>query len=119
MSGGTQTIDIRAVSGGIEYTWPLTITEQSTPPKDISADTLLVSLGTKAAPGTWVTPDVDTAGANAAGTAASVQNERTVQLLIGDTLKPAAGTYVLWTQIGDSPEVVPRSHQTIKILADV
>lgn len=114
----TQTIDTRAASGGIEYTWPLTITETSTPPKDISGDTLLVSLGSKTTPAAWVSPDIDTAGANTAGTAASVQNTRTVQLLIGGTLKPAAGTYVLWTKVGDTPEVVPRSHQSIKILAD-
>lgn len=115
---GTQTIDTRAASGAIEYTWPLTIVEQSTPPKDISTDTLLVSLGTKSTPGSWFTPDIDTPGADAAGTTASVQNTRTVQVLIGDSRKPAAGTYTLWTKVGDSPEVVPRSHQSIKILAD-
>jgi len=114
----TQTIDTRATSGGIEYTWPLTITEQSVPPRDISADALLVSLGTKSTPGEWLSPDIDTPGANKAGQDASVQNQRTVQLLIGDTLKPTAGTYVLWTKVGDTPEVVPRSHQSIKILAD-
>jgi hypothetical protein len=67
MTGTTQTIDLRAATGGVEYTWPLTITESSTPPKDISGDTLEVSLGTSKVPGDWITPDIDTAGANAAG----------------------------------------------------
>lgn len=114
----TQTIDLRAESGGVEYTWAVTITESSSPPKDISTDILVVSLGTKTDPGTWQSPDIDEAGANAAGVAASVQNQRMFKLLIGTTLRPAAGSYYLWSRISDSPEVAPRKHQKITILAD-
>lgn len=114
----SQTIDLRAVSGGEEYTWPVTITEQSVPPVDISADTVEVSFGTSDAPGDWFAPDVDEPGADAAGIAAEVQNQRTVKVLIGGALILPAGSYVLWTRITDVPEVVPRKHQTIKILAD-
>jgi hypothetical protein len=69
----TQTIDTRAAVGGVEYTWPLTITE--TTGKDISGDTVLLSLGTSSAPGTWQAPDRDPAQ--------TVKAQRVVQLLIG------------------------------------
>lgn len=66
--------------------------------KDITADTLRVCLGTATAPGTYVTPDViETITASS----------RRVKLLVGTggTVQPAAGTYYLWVQATDSPEV--------------
>lgn len=108
-SPDTQTIDITTATGGIEYTWPLTISELSG--RDISADTVRLSLGSVAHPGgTWLTPDLDPAQ--------SVKSQRVVQLLIGSTLKPASGDYVLWSKVTDGPEVVVRRHQRITINAD-
>jgi hypothetical protein len=101
-----QTIDLRAASGGVEYTWPLTITEATG--KDISGDTIELSLGSYNTPGTWRAPDTDT------GTGST----RTVQLLIGTTLRPLAGNVWLWSRVTDSPELVPRRHEKIVILAD-
>lgn len=103
----SQTIDLRTAVGGVEYTLPLTISETNN--KDISADTIQLSLGTYPAPGVWQAPDRDPAQA--------VKSQRVVQLLIGGTLKPAvAGTYYLWSRVLDSPEVVPRRQQPIVIL---
>ena len=100
----TQTIALSA--GAIEYTYPLTITEKTG--KDISGVTILLSLGTYQAPGdTWQAPDVDQPGDTTAA--------RVVQLLIGDALKPAAGTYYLWSKVTDAPEVMPRRNSDIKI----
>lgn len=97
-----QTIDLTA--GAIEYTWPLTLIE--TTGKDITADTIQLSLGGYEAPATWQAPDTDTA---------PVVSQRVVQLLVGDTLTPAPGAYWLWSQIVDNPEIVPRRHQRITI----
>ena len=98
-----QTIAVHSAAA-IEYTHPLTITESTG--KDITGATVKVSLGTYQAPGDWLTPDTDTHPTDA---------QRTVQLLIGDSLKPEAGDYWLWTQVGDSPEVVPRRHDKITV----
>lgn len=120
----TQTIDIRVATGGAEYTWPLTITENSPPeppfngPKDISVDVVRLSVGTDAAPGAWLTPDVDRTAANKAGAAKGVLNQRIVQLLVGVGLRPADGIYRLWSKVGDLPETVPRRHCKITIRND-
>jgi hypothetical protein len=108
MTDDFQTIDVRAASGGVEYTWPLTITE--TTGKDISGDLIQLSLGRPTHPGTWTAPDLDTTSASKAS--------RTVQLLI--TAEPArpSGIYYLWSRITDSPEIAPRRHQRIDIRAD-
>lgn len=98
-----QTIDLTA--GAVEYTWPLTIIESTG--KDISADTVQLSLGSYTEPATWQAPDLDPAQ--------TVASQRVVQLLVGDTLKPALGSYYLWSQILDDPEIVPRRHQRINI----
>lgn len=96
--------EIRLSAGAIEYTRPLTITE--TTGKDISSATVVLSLGTYDEPGDWLTPDTDTAPST---------SSRTVQLLIGDDLKPAEGSYWLWSKVGDTPEVIPRRHDKITI----
>jgi hypothetical protein len=119
-----QLIDIRTASGGWEYTWPLTISEESLPiapfngPKDISADTIKLSLGTSSAPGAWRTPDVDHATQDAAGAAKGVMNQRVVQMMVGVVFKPPDNIYWLWSQVGDSPESVIRKHCKIIVRAD-
>lgn len=125
MKNEPQVIDLRAASGGVEYTWPLTLVEDSVDPitgkpkpKDIHLDVVKLSLGTDSAPGTWRTPDVDTSGADCDGLAANVKNTRTVQLLVGGAYRPPASTYTLWSQIGDTPEVVPRKHFRVVVLTD-
>lgn len=96
----SQTINLTA--GAVEYTFSRTITAQ---PKadgaavDISADTIMMSLGTALAPGSWRTADL--VGHPATNTAVA-------QLLIGAAYKPTAGTYRVWVKIADSPEIVPR-----------
>jgi hypothetical protein len=109
-----QEIDIRPGSGGVEYTRPLILTEISTPPKDIAADTVRLSLGSLTTPGEWFVPDTDTPGADTAGAAASVQNQRTVQLLVAIGYTP--GDFWLWSQIADGPERVVRRHFPITII---
>ena len=96
--------EIRLSAGAIEYTRPLTITE--TTGKDITEATVQLSLGSYDAPGEWRTPDTDTSPST---------SSRTVQLLIGDDLKPSAGSYWLWSRVGDTPEVIPRRHDKITI----
>lgn len=98
-----QIIDL--TNGGCEYTYPLTITENTG--KDISADVIVISLGSPTAPGTWQAPDVDPPQANKA--------QRVVQMLVGATLKPISGTYWLWTKVTDAPETVPRRQVPIVI----
>lgn len=84
------------VTEGPEYTYPRTITE--TTGKDISTDTVRLSLGTWDAPGTWVAPTVDTAQTDHA--------TRVVQLLLDNTTP--AGDYWLWVKVTDSPETPVR-----------
>lgn len=100
----SQTINLTV--GAIEYTLPIAISE--TAGKDISDDTILMSLGTWTAPGAWLVPDLDPAQA--------VDSQRVVQLLIGATFKPVAGTYYLWTRVADLPELVPRRHGRLTIV---
>jgi hypothetical protein len=104
-----QTIDIRTVTGGREYTWPLTITE--TTGEDITGDLIQLSLGTLDAPGEWKAPDTDTSSDDGAS--------RTVQLLVGDTLRPPSNAYWLWSRVTDSPEVVPRRHDMVIVVNDI
>lgn len=92
--------------GATEYTWPLTITDVNG--KDISAATIELSLGSSIAPGTWSTPDVDPAQ--------TVKSQRVVQLLVGGSFKPPAGSYWLWSRVTDTPEIAPR--RQIQILID-
>lgn len=97
---------IRLSAGALEYTFPLTITEKTG--KDISGDTITLSLGTFNAPGdTWLTPDVDQPQ--------DVKSQRVVQLYIGTTVKPDPGVYFLWSKVTDTPEVSPRRNQKITI----
>lgn len=100
---GTQTIDLSA--GAVEYTYPLTITESTG--KDISADTITLSLGTYDAPGQWQAPDTDPPQ--------DTTSQRVVQLLVGADLKPDLGTYYLWSLVNDGPERVPRRNQKVVI----
>lgn len=87
---GAQTINVTA--GGARYVGG-TITE--TTGKDISADTVVMALGSDTTPGIWTTPDVKVAAV------ASV----TVKLLVTNAV--AVGTYWIWGRITDSPEVEP------------
>lgn len=112
-----QVVDLRTAAGGHEYTDVLLIIENSVNPftlapnpQDISTDAVRLSLGTDDAPGPWRTPDVDITGQDANGAAAAVMNARAVQLMIGVAYTPADGTYRLWSQVGDAPESVVRSH---------
>jgi hypothetical protein len=98
-----QVIDVYG-AGAVEFSFPRTITETSG--EDISADPVLVSLGSWTEPGGWVTPDRITRGTTDVG--GITQHWVVVQLLIGGDLKPAADNYWLWTKITDSPETVPR-----------
>ena len=100
----SQTITLSA--GAVEYTYPLTIVE--TAGKDISADTVQLSLGTDLVVGVWRPPDTDTAQ--------SVAYQRVVQLLVGASYIPAVGTYWLWSKVTDSPEIVPRRHAKVTIV---
>lgn len=96
---------IRLSAGALEYTFPLTITEKTG--KDISADTITLSLGTYNAPGDWQTPDTDPPQ--------DTTSQRVVQLLVGGTLSPDPGTYYLWSLVNDEPEQIPRRNQKIVI----
>lgn len=87
---GAQTINVSA--GAARYVGG-TITE--TTGKDISADTVVMSLGTATGPAAWVAPDEKLANV------ASV----TVKMLV--TSATAVGTYFVWARITDSPEVEP------------
>lgn len=95
----TQTIAVS--NGATEYTWPVTVTE--TTGKDISGDTVQVSLGTYGAPGTW------TSGVLTRPTASSA----TVKLLVTNTVTP--GTYYVWVKVSDSPEIVPRRAHRVTV----
>lgn len=97
---------INLTAGAMEYTWPLTLVEVTG--KDISGVPILLSLGTYSEPGAWQSPDVDEAQ--------SVKSQRVVQMLVGGTLKPAPGTYYVWSKVTDNPEIVPRVHAPIAIL---
>jgi len=117
-----QSIDLSA--GAVEFTYPRTITETSG--EDISGDPVEVSLGSWTEPGEWVTPDRLTRGTitvleyrTSTGKTPHGQDGAAladdvllhwvaVQLMIGDSVKPADGDYWLWTRISPSPEVVPR-----------
>lgn len=93
-----QVIDLS--DGAEEYTFPVTITE--TTGKDISADSIVVALGTAtSAGGTWFAPDVLTR---------PTVSTAVVQVLIGGSSGrvPAAGNYFLWWKVTDTPEIVPR-----------
>lgn len=74
-----------------------TITEDAG--ADISGDTFTIALGTsKTTPPTaWVTPSVNTVGATTAS--------RVLKLLIDNTT--AVGTYYVWANIVDTPEIEP------------
>ncbi len=91
----TQTIALSAAA--IEYTYPLTITE--TTGKNITTATVKLCLGTFDLPGAWRTPDVLTR---------PTSSTALTQLLVGSAYLPVAGSYWLWYQVSDTPEVVPR-----------
>lgn len=98
----TQEINTSQAAGGREYTWATTITADH----DIHADTVQVSLGSYAEPGTWVAPSTDPAQSN--------PNQRVVSLLIDNEIAP--GDYWLWVRITDSPEIVPRRGAKITVI---
>lgn len=99
MTISTQTIAVSL--GAVEYTWPVTITE--TNGKNITGDTVQISLGTYDAPGTWQAGVVQRPGNSTA----------VIQLLINNTV--AAGSYWVWVKVTDSPEIVPRRCQRITV----
>jgi hypothetical protein len=88
---------VRVSTGAAEYCYPRTITE--TLGKNITADTVSVSLGTYDAPGTWVAPDVITR---------PTTSSAVVQMMINTIPDPTRQHYWVWTKVSDSPEVVPR-----------
>lgn len=90
---------IRLSAGAAEYTWPATITERKL--KDISAASVVVSIGTFEEPGdTWFAPDIITR---------PTDNSVMVQVYITNSLGLAVGTtYYLWIKVSDNPEIVPR-----------
>lgn len=114
----TQIIDTRVTASGVEYTRVLTITETSVPPKDISAASIDLCLGTENEVGVWRTPEIDTASADSDGERADVQNQRNVAMLIGGSYKPASGDYLLYSRVGDAPEAIVRKHFAVRIRAD-
>ena len=69
--------------------------------KDISSAVLTIALGTDAtippANANFVTPDVNTTGATNAS--------RVIKKLVDSTTAP--GTYFVWANISDSPEIEP------------
>jgi hypothetical protein len=99
----TQQIQVYSAAA-IEYTWPTTITEKNG--KDISGDTVTVSLGTSQTPGRFVAPDVVTR---------PTPSTVVVQMLIGGSYRPTAGAYWLWVYLPDTPEHVPRRGARIVI----
>lgn len=96
---------IQVSAGAQEYTFPTTITEDTF--KDISSDTIRVSLGDDNEPGDWLGSDnpfvVLTYGPQA--------YQATVKILVGtQAYMPLAGLgrYRVWVFVTDSPEFVPR-----------
>lgn len=67
--------------------------------KDISGATYVIGLSTSIStpPATYLTPSISTQGATTA--------ERIVKLLIDSSF--AIGTYYVWVNISDNPEVLP------------
>lgn len=95
----SQKIDVS--NGATEYTWPVTITE--TTGKDISTDTIQISLGTANTPGTWTTGVLTRPAASSA----------TVKLLVTNSVTP--GTYYVWVKVADSPEIIPRKAHRVTV----
>lgn len=100
----SQTIAVYT-EGAIEHTRPVTLIE--TTGKDITAVPVKLTLGSYTeSGGGWRDPDVDTSPAPAS---------RVVALLVGDTYKPVAGTYWLWSWVLDGTERIPRRHEQVII----
>lgn len=97
-----RTIDV--TSGGREYMTGV-ITE--TTGRDLTNDAVQVSLGTSAAPGVWMVPDL---------TAHPTPSQVEAALLVGPGTPP--GTYVLWLRVADTPEVVDRAcrNETVRVI---
>lgn len=124
----TQTIAVHSAAA-VEYTWPTVITELSG--ENITADAVVMCLGSFTTPGTFVAPDVKTTGTTTVGEFvadgcacgcatidlpdSTVLYQVTVKLLIGASLSPAAGNYWVWTKLTDTPESVPRVGAKITI----
>lgn len=107
-------------AGAIEYTRSLTYTALDG--QNISTSTLLLNLGGEDAPnGSFVACAVSAAssisvkawrklgGSNPFDLADSqMLYQQSGALLVGTTLAPVAGSYWLWAQLADNPEVIPR-----------
>lgn len=86
------TREILVSAGAIEYVGG-TVTEATG--KDIGTAIFQLSLGSRADPGTWVTPSSSQAGPLGA-------SQRVLKLLV-DNSTPR-GTYYCWARIQDTPE---------------
>ena len=89
---------IRTSYGALEYTLPVYLTEKTG--KNISLDVVRISLGTAAAPGAWLTPDIVTH---------PLISKVGAQLLVGPggSVQPDPDDYYVWLKITDDPEIVP------------
>lgn len=132
MSEGQQEID--CANGANELTDALTITQTSTPlPIDISSATIELALAlvrSNPATGDWRAPDFNQTASSAidpdTGQPTGVPvyngdtlilNQRIVALRVSPSLGLPTGTYVLWSRITSSPDVVPRPNRSIFITA--
>lgn len=113
---------IRMVSGGaIEYTRSLIITALDG--KDISAAALVLGLGSETDPviANLQAPDligfssITVKAWKAQGGAnpfdlpnAQTLTQRFGSLYVGTALRPAVGSYWIWSRLGDQSEVIPR-----------
>lgn len=107
-------------AGAREYTRRLYMTDLYG--NDISADPIKLSLGTEDAPATWLTPGLSgvdvvsvaqylkMGGRNPFGLqTTALLYRRWAQLYIAPgAVEPAVGSYRLWSQLGDSSEIIPR-----------
>lgn len=89
---------IRLSQGAIEFTYVRTVSDLTK--NDITGTTIFLCLGTYDTPsGAWQAPD-------------ALSNPKTyqadVQMLIGNSFIPQPGSYYLWVQLLDGPEVIER-----------
>lgn len=87
-------LKINVSAGAVEYVM-VDVTEVEG--KDISSDTVQLSLGAFNAPGDWITPDLLEHTSSS-----SVR----VGIIVGDTYTPDVGEYSVWVKIDDVPEIV-------------
>lgn len=94
-----QTIDLTVAQGSVVLTLPRTLKSST----DITADTVDVALGTLTEPGIWQAPDSRNTTSDPVKGVYTVA----VAMLIGGTVKPAAGDYWLWVRLHDGTQVIP------------